>query len=66
MLISTHLVDELEDVVDTLVFLKQGRLIMAGEKRDICKGRTLKDLYIEIYGHASADPTGQEGVNPHV
>ena len=56
MLISTHLVDELEDVVDTLVFLKQGRLIMAGGKDEICAGRTLKDLYIEIYGHASADP----------
>ena len=65
MLISTHLVDELEDVVDTLVFLKQGRLIMAGDKREICAGRTLKDLYIEIYGHASADPSNQEGVNQY-
>ena len=60
LLISTHLVDELEDVVDTLVFLKQGRLVMAGEKRGICAGRTLKDLYIEVYGHASAEPAEQE------
>ena len=57
MLISTHLVDELEDVVDTTIFLKQGRLIMAGDKREICAGRTLKELYIEIYGNASADPS---------
>ena len=56
MLISTHLVDELEDVVDYTVFLKKGKLVMAGEKKDICAGRTLKDLYIEVYGHASADP----------
>ena len=56
MLISTHLVDELEDVVDYTVFLKKGKLVMAGEKREICAGRTLKDLYIEVYGHASADP----------
>ena len=56
MLISTHLVDELEDVVDTTVFLKKGKLVMAGEKKQICAGRTLKDLYIEVYGHASADP----------
>ena len=57
MLISTHLVDELEDVVDTTVFLKKGKLVMAGDKREICAGRTLKDLYIEVYGHNSVEPT---------
>lgn len=56
MLISTHLVDELEDVVDCLIFLKHGKLVMMGDKQEICAGRTLKDLYIEIYGHASAEP----------
>ena len=56
MLISTHLVDELEDVVDYLVFLKHGKLVMAGDKSGICAGRSLKDLYIEIYGHATAEP----------
>ena len=56
MLISTPLVDELEDVVDYLVFLKHGKLVMAGDKAGICAGRTLKDLYIEIYGHATAEP----------
>ena len=56
MLISTHLVDELEDVVDYLVFLKHGKLVMAGDKAGICAGRTLKDLYIEINGHATAEP----------
>ena len=60
MLISTHLVDELEDVVDCLVFLKHGKLVMAGDKREICAGRTLKDLYIEVYGHASAEPQPTE------
>ena len=59
MLISTHLVDELEDVVDYTVFLKKGKLVMAGDKREICAGKTLKDLYIEVYGHASADPEHQ-------
>lgn len=56
MLISTHLVDELEDVVDTTVFLKKGKLIMAGDKKEICAGRTLKDLYLEVYGHISQEP----------
>ena len=53
LLISTHLVDELEDVVDTCVFLKEGHLVAAGSKAETCQGRTLKDRYIEIYGHAS-------------
>lgn len=56
MLISTHLVDELEDVVDTTVFLKKGKLIMAGDKKEICAGHTLKDLYLEVYGHISQEP----------
>ena len=67
MLISTHLVDELEDVVDTTVFLRQGQLVMAGDKRDICAGRTLKELYIEVYGHVSAEPAEPSGeVRKHV
>ena len=63
MLISTHLVDELEDVVDTLVFLKKGRLIAAGAKEELCAGRTLKDMYLEIYGHVSAEPANSEEVD---
>ncbi|MGX8705577.1 MAG: ABC transporter ATP-binding protein [bacterium] len=55
LLISTHLVDELEDVVDTCVFLKEGRLVTAGSKADTCQGRTLKERYIEIYGHSSEE-----------
>ena len=65
MLISTHLVDELEDVVDTTVFLKKGHLVMAGDKKETCAGRTLKDLYLEVYGHRSADPTDGEEANGH-
>ena len=53
LLISTHLVDELEDVVDTCIYLKEGRLVTAGSKEETSAGKSLKDRYIEIYGHAS-------------
>ena len=53
LLISTHLVDELEKVVDTCVYLKEGRLVAAGSKAETSQGKTLKERYIEIYGHAS-------------
>ncbi|MBQ6374192.1 MAG: ABC transporter ATP-binding protein [Clostridia bacterium] len=55
LLISTHLVDELEDVVDTCVFLKEGRLAAAGTREETCGDRTLKERYIEIYGHVSEE-----------
>ena len=53
LLISTHLVDELENVVDTCVYLKEGHLVAAGSKAETSQGKTLKERYIEIYGHAS-------------
>ena len=55
LLISTHLVDELEDVVDTCVFLKEGRLVASGTKAETCGDMTLRERYIEIYGHASEE-----------
>ena len=60
LLISTHLVDELEDVVDTCIFLKEGHLVTAGTKAATCEGRSLKERYIEIYGQMS------EGGEDHV
>ena len=53
LLISTHLVDELENVVDTCVYLKEGHLVAAGSKAETSQGMTLKDRYIDIYGQAS-------------
>ena len=50
LLISTHLVDELEDVVDECLFLREGRVVCAGKKDEICVGKSLKERYLEIYG----------------
>ena len=58
LLISTHLVDELEDVVDDCVFLKEGHLIAAGTKAGTCGERSLRDRYFEIYGQASEGGEG--------
>ena len=59
MLISTHLVDELENVVDYVVFLRKGELVCHGTKAQICREKTLKDMYIDIYGHGSFEPETQ-------
>ena len=57
MLISTHLVDELEDFADYAVFMKKGRVVLAGPIEEVLAGRSLRDVYIRIYGQASEAPT---------
>lgn len=58
LLISTHLVDELEDVVDACIFLKDGHLVAAGSKEETCGSLSLKERYIQIYGHQSEEGDG--------
>ncbi len=57
MLISTHLVDELEDKIDYVIFLKNGAVARMGERRELCREDTLTGLYMKIYGHASGEGT---------
>ena len=63
LLISTHLVDELEDVVDEAILLKEGELMGSGDKDALCKGGTLKELYLRVYGQQSVEPV--EGGERH-
>ena len=53
LVISSHLVDELERVVDSAIFMKNGHLVeqcMVEELR-MNRKKSLADLYREIYGH---------------
>ena len=53
LVISSHLVDELERVADAAVFMKDGQLVeqcMIEELR-INRHKSVVDLYREIYGH---------------
>lgn len=51
--ISSHLVDELEKVVDEALFIKEGYLAaQCGiEELRMKEGKSIVDLYREIYGH---------------
>ena len=51
VVISSHLVDELEAVVDSVIFIKDGRNILQGEAEQIReqRGRSIVELYKEIY-----------------
>ena len=45
------LVDELEPIVDSIVFMKQGGVILAGDAEEIRteRGKSIVDLYKEVY-----------------
>ena len=55
-LLSSHLVDELEKIVDYAVFMKKGDVVLQGATEEIYRERekSLVELYKEIYA-------GQEG-----
>lgn len=50
-LLSSHLVDELEKIVDYAVFMKSGTAVLMGTVDDLRRerGKSLVDLYKEIY-----------------
>ena len=51
LLISSHLVDELETIVEGVVFLKRGELVLAGDAEEVRvqRGKSIVDLYKQIY-----------------
>ena len=53
MVISSHLVDELEKVADAGVFIKNGHLAAICDVEELREeqGKSIADLYREIYGH---------------
>lgn len=51
ILLSSHLVDELEKIIDNAVFIKNGsiELVGAAEELRISRGKSIVDIYKEIY-----------------
>ena len=51
MLISTHLIADVEPIIDSVVFLKDGRLLLAGDADDLRqdRGMSLDALFRKEY-----------------
>ncbi len=51
LLISSHMVEELEKIVDSVLFLREGQLVLQGNVDDIReqRGKSIADLYREIF-----------------
>ena len=50
IVLSSHLVDELESVVDSVIFIKNGKNVLPGDAESIREecGKSIVDLYKEI------------------
>lgn len=51
LVISSHLVDELEKIIDHAIFIKEGRLELIGQAEELReqKGKSIVKIYKEIY-----------------
>lgn len=52
IVISSHMVEELEKVVDSAIFMKNGKNVLQGEVDELreSRGKSITDIYREIYG----------------
>ena len=50
-MISTHLISEVERILDDVVFIDRGRIVMAGEADDVRErsGKSVNDLFREVF-----------------
>lgn len=56
MLISTHLVDELDPYIDVAIYMKDGKIARMGTRGELtADGSTLTDLYLRIYGQGGGE-----------
>lgn len=51
ILLSSHLVDEMEKIIDNAVFMKNGKIVLEGEAEELRRthGKSIVELYKEIY-----------------
>ncbi|MBC7960205.1 MAG: ATP-binding cassette domain-containing protein, partial [Vallitaleaceae bacterium] len=51
MLISSHLIDEMEKILDEVIFIKNAAIVLMGNAEEIREknGKSIVDLYREVY-----------------
>ena len=52
IVISSHMVEELEKIVDSAIFMQNGANVLQGDVEELRekRGRSIADIYREIYG----------------
>ncbi len=54
MLLSSHLIDVLENILDEVIFIKKGEIVLSGESEKVREesGKSIVDLYKEVFKNA--------------
>lgn len=60
MLLSTHLVEEVEGLLDEALFMQHGVIVKSGSLEQLSQEGTLTELYLKIYGGVSGAQTDAE------
>ena len=64
MIISTHLVEEMDEYIDHVVFMKYGTIVREGSREELTRDKSLTELYLEIYAPpVTASPAGEVAAN---
>lgn len=58
MLISTHLVDELDAHIDAAIYMKHGVIERMGDREELAQEGTLTELYLKIYSVPATEVEG--------
>ena len=51
MLITTHLVRDMENIFDDVMFLKEGKIVLSGNAEELReeKGKNIDEIYKEVF-----------------
>jgi ABC-2 type transport system ATP-binding protein len=54
ILISTHLVKDVETILDSYFFMSEGKVVSAGDSEELRaeRGMTIEQAYLEVFAHA--------------
>lgn len=66
MIISTHLVDELEEFVDEVIFMKNGEIARVGSRDELRQEGSLTEMYLRLYGGFDGDDPVMKAVSARI
>lgn len=61
MIISTHLVEEMDSYIDNVVFMRCGEIVKAGSRAELTAEKSLTQIYLDIFAPGMQAAVPEEG-----
>ena len=61
MIISTHLVEEMDDYIDHVIFMRQGEIVRQGSREELTAEESLTQIYLDIFAPGTRAVTAEGG-----